>query len=67
MNLYTVCHTTPGGRRICKWAGSMAEAAALKAEAKKVDRRVRVEPRTVPTDKPGLLAWLNENTYDWEP
>lgn len=66
MNLYLISHTTPAGRRVCQWAGTQAEAARLKAEAKKVDKRAKSEPKTVPTDKPGLLAWLNQHTEGWE-
>ncbi len=49
-----------------KWAGTQADAAKVKAEfvekgAKRAD--VKVEDIDVPTDKQGLLAFLNDGNY----
>lgn len=69
MRLYKVHATpaTPGPevKRVVKWGGSMAEARAAKKEivAKHGVKAssVSMDETEVPTNKAGLIAWLNEN------
>lgn len=67
MKLYRIPFENRNGDACQLWCGSQAEA---KAETKRLEteyERWRVgDPETVevPTDKPGLIAWLNENCHE---
>lgn len=61
MNLYKTWVHTPDEGCVQVWTGTQADA-KLKAKELKAeypDEGVYTEPVDVPTDKPGLLAWLN--------
>jgi hypothetical protein len=62
MRFYKTEGDSREGFTLVKWSGSQA-AAASDRRALKEDGRIIVETTAieVPTDKPGLLAWLNEN------
>lgn len=65
MKLYLIDYDAPsatGTRRA--WCGTQAEAKARLKELEQEYGRWRVgkiEQADIPTDKPGLLAWLNLN------
>ncbi len=65
MKLYLIDYDAPsatGTRRA--WCGTQAEAKAREKELEHEHGRWRVgniEQVEVPTDKPGLLAWLSEH------
>lgn len=62
MNLYTITI----GRRTLAWAGTQADAKASKREqeSKHPGAAVTWQEREVPTDKAGLLAFLNAHCVD---
>jgi hypothetical protein len=65
MNLYKVEYgVTEFGADLVrvKWVGTQAEAARVKKQLTATSAYdIEVEACEVPTDKPGLLAWLNRN------
>jgi hypothetical protein len=64
MKLYQISYDTGGGATCCAWCGTQAEARAREKELEREHGRWRVDSPIaveVPTDKPGLLAWLNAN------
>lgn len=64
MKLYRIDYETAAGATLSVWCGTQAEARAREKELEREHGRWRVgdvEAVDVPTDKPGLLAWLNAN------
>lgn len=65
MRLYKVSADVTEAQTVAKWAGSMAEARAAKkeiiAEHGVKQSAVSMDETDVPTNKAGLLEWLNEN------
>lgn len=66
MNLYTVSYIfeTNGGRSVTdriEWHGTKGAAHTRVANLKKQGIYATYKPVDVPTDKPGLIAWLNEH------
>jgi hypothetical protein len=70
MNLYLVhgqVFTDNSQRPITEWCGSQAEANAIKKKflGGGVDKKsIKIEPIDVPTDKAGLIAFLNKGNGD---
>jgi hypothetical protein len=67
MNLYAITYVAPTSdaptRMRAAWAGTQADAKAKHKALCEEHERFNVDkpvPANVPTDKPGLLAWLNE-------
>lgn len=64
MKLYRVIYgTTQDGRDVVrsKWVGTQAAAAAVKKKLNEgIEFDIEVENVEVPTDKEGLLQWLNQ-------
>lgn len=65
MKLYKIEYETQNGATARRaWCGTQAEAKAREKELEREHGRWRVgdvEQVEVPTDKPGLIAWLNLN------
>jgi hypothetical protein len=58
---YVDGHVAPPEKKAC-WQGTQNDAAARRKELKTEGMsNVETKDVDVPTDKPGLLAWLNEN------
>jgi hypothetical protein len=69
VKIYRITYTNAKGRDCERWYGTQADARAWyktlceKHERFNVDQPVLVE---VPTDKPGLLHWLNQRSFHKE-
>lgn len=64
MKLYKIEYTTLEGQDRTEYKGTIANAKAAQKELERVYGKHNVanyEPIEVPTDKPGLLEWLNTN------
>jgi hypothetical protein len=55
MKLYKITATDPDEGVMLTWAGTQADAKRIRKE----QGGVSIDEVDVPTDKPGLLAWLN--------
>jgi hypothetical protein len=63
MNLYRIDYSDGTLARV-QWEGTQAAARKAQRDLEQVHGRVNVDdfkPVEVPTDKPGLLDWLNEH------
>jgi hypothetical protein len=62
MKLYRTKYIAGEGETRYTWQGTQNDAAAKRKALKQEDRGgITTEDIDVPTDKPDLLAWLNEN------
>ena len=62
MNLYKITATHDSAGHLCAWEGTQLDAkATAKAMENAATTKPVITPTEVPTDKPGLLAWLNAN------
>lgn len=66
MRLYKVTFENGTDERSVRWAGTQADANAVKKSVGPT-AEPEVEEVDVPTDKPGLLAWLNANSRNAAP
>ena len=62
MNLYKTTGEKEDGAVTTLWSGTLADAGKDRAMLKKTNNKgVGTEDVDVPTNKPGLIAWLNDN------
>lgn len=65
MKLYRIGYTNTTTKEECVWwLGTQADAKAKHKELCEEHERFNVDtplPVEIPTDKPGLLSWLNKN------
>lgn len=62
MKLYRTKAQTGADSWRVNWDGTQADATAMRKIFKAAGLKPETEDVDVPTDKAGLIAWLNENT-----